>query len=119
MEFSRPECWSGLPFPSPGDLLNPGTEPKSPTLRVDSLPAEPPGKPKHAEVSLLQWIFLTQESNWGFLRCRQILYQLSCEGSPDMYVFVYFGLCWVFIATHRFSLLLLSRFSRVRLCATP
>ena len=75
--ISRPEYWSGLPFPSPGDLLNPGTEPKSPTLRVDSLPAEPPGKPKHAEVSLLQWIFLTQESNWGFLRCRQILYQLN------------------------------------------
>ena len=36
-EFSRPECWSGLPFPSPGDLLNPGIEPKSPTLQSDSL----------------------------------------------------------------------------------
>ena len=46
MEFSRPECWSGLPFPSPGDLLKPGIEPKSPTLQVDSLLAEPQGKPK-------------------------------------------------------------------------
>ena len=42
MEFSRPEYWSGWPFPSPGDLPNPGIEPRSPALQVDSLPAEPP-----------------------------------------------------------------------------
>ena len=41
MEFSRPEYWSGEPFPSPGDLPNPGIEPRSPTLQADSLPAEP------------------------------------------------------------------------------
>ena len=45
MEFSRPEYWSGYPFPSPGDLLNPGTEPRSPALQAESLPAEPQGKP--------------------------------------------------------------------------
>ena len=45
MEFSRQEYWSGLPFPSPGDLPNPGIEPRSPTLQADSLPSEPPGKP--------------------------------------------------------------------------
>ena len=45
MEFSRPEYWNGLPFPSPGDLPNPGIEPRSPALQGDSLPAEPPGKP--------------------------------------------------------------------------
>jgi len=45
MEFSRQECWSGLPFPSPGDLLDPGIEPRSPALQADSLPSEPPGKP--------------------------------------------------------------------------
>ena len=53
---------------------------KSPTLQVDSLPAEPPGKPKNTGaggLSLLQGIFLTQELNWGLLHCRQILYQLS------------------------------------------
>ena len=44
-EFSRPEYWSGQPFPSPGDLPNPGVEPRSPVLRVDSLPAEPQEKP--------------------------------------------------------------------------
>ena len=44
MEFSRPECWGGLPFPSPGDLPNPGIEPRSPALQVDSLPTELSGK---------------------------------------------------------------------------
>ena len=45
MEFSRQEYWSGLLFPSPGDLPNPGIEPWSPTLQADTLPSEPPGKP--------------------------------------------------------------------------
>ena len=44
MEFSRQEYWSGLPFPTPGDLSDPGIEPESPTLQADSLPSEPPGK---------------------------------------------------------------------------
>ena len=42
--FSRQECWSGLPFPPPGDLPDPGIEPGSPTLQVDALLSEPPGK---------------------------------------------------------------------------
>ena len=46
MEFSRQEYWSGQPFPSPGDVPDPGIEPRSPTLQVDSLPSEPPGKPR-------------------------------------------------------------------------
>ena len=41
MEFSRQEYWNGLPFPSPGDLPNPGIEPGSPTLQGDSLLSEP------------------------------------------------------------------------------
>ena len=55
-------------------------QPRSPTLQVDSLPAEPQGKPKNTGVgslSLLQGTFPTQESNQGLLHCRQILYQLS------------------------------------------
>jgi len=44
MEFSRQEYWSGLPFPSPGDLPNPAIEPESPTLQADSLLSELPGK---------------------------------------------------------------------------
>ena len=41
MGFSRQECWSGLPFPSPGDLPDLGIEPGSPTLQADALPSEP------------------------------------------------------------------------------
>ena len=44
MGFSRHECWSGLPFPSSGDLSDPGIEPGSPALQADALPSEPPGK---------------------------------------------------------------------------
>ena len=44
MEFSREEYWSELPFPPPGDLLEPGIEPGSPALQVDALPSEPPGR---------------------------------------------------------------------------
>ena len=44
MGFSRQECWSGLPFPSP--LPDPGIEPRSPALQADALPSEPPGKPR-------------------------------------------------------------------------
>ena len=60
-------------FPSSGDLPNPGIEPRSPALQVDSLPAEPEGKPQNTgtvSLSLLQGIFLTQEWNWGLLYCR-------------------------------------------------
>ena len=46
MEFSRLEYWSGLPFPSPGNLSNLGIESGSPSLQVDSLPSELPGKPQ-------------------------------------------------------------------------
>ena len=52
MEFSRQEYWNGLPFPSPGCLLDPGIEPTSPAFQADSLPSEPPGKP-HSFPSLL------------------------------------------------------------------
>ena len=45
MGFSRQEYWSGLPFPSSGDLPNPRIEPRSLALQTDTLPSEPPGKP--------------------------------------------------------------------------
>ena len=66
MGFSRQEYWSGLPCPPPGDLPYPEIKPRFPTLQVDSLPSEPPGKPKNTgagSLSLLQGIFPTQESN--------------------------------------------------------
>ena len=96
MEFSKPEYWSGWPFPSP-DLPNPGIKPRSPTLRVDYLPAEPQRKPKNAAVgslSLFQWIFLTQELNLGFLHCRWILCQLSYQGSSTFVCMWLLNGCW-------------------------
>ena len=48
MGFSRQECWSGLPFPSPGDLPDPGIEPGSPASQADAQPSEPPGRPDNA-----------------------------------------------------------------------
>ena len=46
MGFFRQEYWSGLPFPSPADLPDPGIKPRSPALQTDALTSEPPGKPK-------------------------------------------------------------------------
>ena len=46
MGFARQEYWSGLPFPSPGDLPGPGIEPGSPTLEADALTSDSPGKPR-------------------------------------------------------------------------
>ena len=54
MGFSRQEYWSGLPFSSPGDLPNPGIEPRSSALQADSLPAEPPGKPNYMKYNKMQ-----------------------------------------------------------------
>ena len=85
MGFSRPEYWSGWSCPSSGDLPNPGTQPRPSTFQVDSLPAEPPRKPKNTRVgslSLLQRIFSIQELNQGLLHCKQILYQLSYHEVP-------------------------------------
>ena len=99
VEFSRPEYRSGdLPNPGikntgmghrsilQGIFLTQGSKPGLLHCRLDSLPAEPPGKPKNTGVgslSLLQQIFLMQESNQGLLHCRWILDQLSYEGSPN------------------------------------
>ena len=74
MEFSRPDYWSGQPFPSPGHLPNPRIEHRSPALQADSLPAEPKGKTKNTgmgSLSLLQRNFPTQESNQGLLHCNK------------------------------------------------
>ena len=74
MEFSRQEYWSGSPFPSPGELLDPGIKSGSSALQADSLPLEPPGKQQptpvflpgksHGERSLADY------SPWGHKRIR-------------------------------------------------
>ena len=52
MGFSGQEYWSGLPFPSPGDLPDPGVEPRSPTLQANALTSAPPGKPVFLKMSV-------------------------------------------------------------------
>ena len=74
------------------------SEPRSPSLQADSLLSETPGKnnTRVGSLSLLQGIFPTQELNWGFLHCRQILYQLSYQGNLNKHicVCVYIYICW-------------------------
>ena len=93
--------------PSPGELPNPGIEPRSPTLQVDSLPAEPPGKPKSTGVgslSLLQQIFPNQALNQVLLHLRQFLYQLSYHGStvinPKHDYICFLWVLWVLLANY-------------------
>ena len=74
MEFSRQEYWSGKPFLSPQDLLDPGIEPRSPTLQIDSLPSEPPGKPPKIMLPLNMF-----DSNIEYLhKISQRLPKISC-----------------------------------------
>ena len=56
MEFSRQGYWSGSPFPSPEDLPNPGTEPRSPAFQADSLPSKPPEKHNNVEHLILMYL---------------------------------------------------------------
>ena len=70
MGFSRRQYQSGLPFPSPGDLPNPGVEPESPALRADALPSEPPGK-SHKEGLIKEG--LPKELQTLFKTCFDIL----------------------------------------------
>ena len=77
MGFSRQEYWSGLPFPSPGDLPDPGIKPGSPALQADALTSEPPGKPKNTGRGcyfLLQGNFLTQGLNLCVLHWQEDFY---------------------------------------------
>ena len=56
MGFSRQECWSALPFPSPVDLPNPGIEPGAPTLKADALLSEPPGSINRVKSHESLWV---------------------------------------------------------------
>ena len=91
MGFSKQEYWNGLPFPPPGDRPDPGIKPRSPTLWVNSLPAEPHGKPKNSgegSLSFLQQIFPIQGSNWshkGSLRILEsVAYPFFSRSSQSM-----------------------------------
>ena len=62
IEFSRQEYWSGLPYPPPRDLPDPGIKPRSPALQADALPSEPPGKP------LLGWMVIKNKKEMKDIR---------------------------------------------------
>ena len=63
MGFFRQVYWSGLPFPSPGDLPDPGIEPRSPTLKADTLLSEPPGKPDEQNGYINNYDLITNPTN--------------------------------------------------------
>ena len=78
MGFPRQEYWSGLPFPSPGDLPNPGIKPGSPVLQGDTLPSEPPGTGPNVELSLMHFCASSLKLQW--------------EGVPDILHWIRVGL---------------------------
>ena len=63
MAFSRQEYYSGLLFPSPGDLPNPGIEPRSPALQANALTSEPPGKHGGMQIYQMKWAGVS--AAWG------------------------------------------------------
>ena len=109
MGFSRQEYLSGLPFPSPGDLPDPGIKPGSPALEADALTSEPPGKPngceswtikkaEHKRIDafelwcwrrLLRVPWTARRSNWSILK--EISPEYSLEGLMLKLKLQYFG----------------------------
>ena len=63
VEFSRQEYWSGLPFPSPGDLPDPGIEPGSPALQADAFPSEPPGQQSYKHTANTGHVYWREHSS--------------------------------------------------------
>ena len=99
VEFSRQEYWSGLPFPSPGDLPNLGIEPRSPALQADTLPSEPPGKPKGGHWC---WI-LKRERLQGLLTLEVFIFPSLLIQLPLTHLFFFFLSFLNFVAVWSFS----------------
>ena len=94
MRFSRQECWSDLPFPSPGDFPYPGIEPWSPALQADALPSEPPGKPMIIKRgSTDTWNNIIYKLNWKikevvfWIKFKRENINIIYQGSPWITVF--------------------------------
>ena len=96
MEFSRQEYWSGLPFPSPGDLPDPGIQPGSPALQADALPSEPSGNPLLYIVDLQHCASFTQS-------CPTLCDPMDCspKGSSVHGIFQARVLEWIAISFSR------------------
>ena len=77
MEFSRLEHWSGLPFPSLGDLPNPWIKPRSPALQANFLPSEPPGKRQKSLA--LAGRFFTTSATWEAQEVLRVQYNMGLK----------------------------------------
>ena len=87
--FSRQEYWSRLPFPSPGDLPNPGIELGSPALQTDALPSEPPGKPQAPNIKgVLRIVWWLHGMRQGFVKRKlhraSDIWPESCTKTRDL-----------------------------------
>jgi len=99
MGFSRQEYWSGLPFPSPGDLPNPGIKPRSPTLQADYLPSEPSGKP----IIINKLYYFKSDYFETFLKLHFHFIYLKCNrGSQKNVIHYYLESLCKFLWTFRF-----------------
>ena len=81
MGFSRQEYWSGLPFPSPGDLPDPGIEPRSPALEADDLTSEPPGP---VSSRILEWLAVSTSRRSTQLRDQTCISYISWIGRQSL-----------------------------------
>ena len=97
------DYWSGLPCPPPGDLPNPGIKPWSPTMQVNSLPSEPPRKPKNTgmgSLSLLHGTFPTQKLNQGSPVLQVYFLPVALPGKPwHIYIYVCIYI-YIYMHTH-------------------
>ena len=94
MGFSRQEYWSGLSFPSPGDLPDPGIEPRSPALQADALTSEPPGR--ELQIKIWKYHYTLQRSNSKILKTskadEEVEHQeLSVYANGNRKCYNYFG----------------------------
>ena len=112
MEFSKQEHWSGSPFPSPGDLPNPGIKPGSPALQVDSLLSEPPGKPNYSKFTeclyheevlhFVKWLFWPLLLS-TFLGWRPLSFIFKASNVTTLWPFFRSYIClWLFTSSSLF-----------------
>ena len=95
MEFSRQEDWSGLPFPSPGDLQDPEIKPRSPALQADTWPCEPPRKPIHWRLALkiiMPTCWCTMGDTSGMFKMIGFSQDISFLGKISVAILDYFEL---------------------------
>ena len=98
MGFSRPVYWSGLPFPSPGDLPNSGIKPGSPALQADSLPPEPPGGPySYLFQPILKFLLYNLCNHFKFQDCFLIFIFHFFEGDVcSQFLRTIIRIIWIF-----------------------